>query len=167
MEDELWQGHYVRGYTLDEYIPPASVEDFLFFLKILFKSNFGVWVPVIHFTSLQVMGNKQSIIVAGTCHRVFLLGCTTKGSCHKCDFGAIDFWVNFQCSRKTLLYFNTSSQQIKISISLPVLNSMKWQPLLCPPDSDKREKLGLWYVLLKQTGTEFSISLTRVRFSWV
>lgn len=31
---------------------------------------------------------------------VILLRCTTKGSCHKCDFGVIDFWVNFQCSRK-------------------------------------------------------------------
>lgn len=42
------------------------------------------------------------------------------------------FSDQFSLQPETLLYFNTSEEQIKISISSSVPNSMKWQPQLCP-----------------------------------
>lgn len=91
MEDELQGRDVIWGrYTHAEYFSSTRAEDLLF-PKITLKHNFGVSVPVIHLSSLPVTGTKWSIIVAVMCHQVILLSCTTKGSCHKCDFGAIDF----------------------------------------------------------------------------
>lgn len=65
------------------------------------------------------------------------------------------FLGQFPMHSETLLYFNTSLEQIKISISLPVLNSMIWQPLPRPRFRQER-KAEPRYVSLKQTDTEFS-----------
>lgn len=100
-----------------------------------FCSQFSVLIKQPHVVSRTNWNKqtKQQRALHLCCSDAFYPPATTKGTCHKCDFGAIDFWVNFQWQPEALLHFDTSTEQIKISISLPVLNSMRWQGLLCPP----------------------------------